>query len=346
MKAAVLHGVGDLRLEEVPDPRIASDDVLIRVQVCGLCGSDVHKWDGRRSTVFPFIPGHEWSGDVIEVGSQVESVRVGDRVLGECCIHCGTCSVCRDGFGSPLCLESVCYGLTGDGKPGALAEYMAVKQRALHRMPENVGYEEGALIEPLSVSYHAIWGLGGGVAPHDRVVVFGGGPIGLLAMLTAKAASAPVIMVEPAAYRRELAERLGADAMIDPSREDPVGRIMHYTGNQGATLIVECSGNDRAVAATVHSTAVGGRIVLVGMTDGRDVPVQVDRTQFRRAAIIGAAGAPFFFAKTLAFMSRRAVNLTGVITHRFPLTDVVKGFQMGSRGTETGKIVFDCTRMD
>ena len=346
MKAAVLHGVRDLRIEEVPDPRPGANDVLVRVRLCGLCGSEFRKWDGRRNTVFPFIPGHEWSGDVIEVGSEVQGVEVGDRVVGESGIHCGRCSVCRDGYGTPYCPHSEWYGLTGEGSPGALAPYIAVRAECLHQLPDHVSHEEGALVEPLSVSYYAIWGVGGGVAPHDRVVVFGAGPIGLLALLTATAASAPVFVVEPSPYRRDLAERLGADGVIDPLAEDPVERIMDYTGQLGATLIVECSSNERAVASTVHVAARGGRIVLVGMKDGPDVPMKLIETQFRKVQIIGSAGAPFFFPKVLAFVSRQAVDLTGVITHRIPLSGVVEAFALGAQAADTGKILIDCGQTD
>ena len=346
MKAAVMHGIDDLRLEDVPDPEMRPDDALIRLRFCGLCGSEFNKWKGRRNTVFPLISGHEWCGDVIDVGPDVESFQVGDRVIGETCIPCGTCAACRDGYGAPFCLEVECYGMTGTGRPGALAEYIAVKEKALYKIPDDMSYEEGALTEPLSVSYHAIWGVGGGVAPHDRVVVFGAGPIGLMAMLTAKAASAPVVVVEPLAYRRQLAKRLGADAVIDPVEEDLVERVMHHTGKQGATLVLECSSNEQAVASTLRVIGLGARVVLVGMKDGPDVPFKVIQIQANQARVIGAEGAPCFFPKVLAFMSRKAVDLAAVITHRFPLADVVEAFEMGSRGTESGKILIDCTQTD
>jgi L-iditol 2-dehydrogenase len=167
-----------------------------------------------------------------------------------------------------------------------------------------------------------------------------------MAMLTVKAASAPVVVVEPSAYRRQLAERLGADAVIDPFEEDLVERVMHHTGGQGATLVLECSSNEQAVASTLHVIGTGARVVLVGMKDGPDVPFKVLQIQDNQVSVIGSQGAPYFFPKVLAFMSRKAVNLAAVITHQFPLARVVEAFEMGNRGTESGKILIDCTQTD
>jgi L-iditol 2-dehydrogenase len=343
MKAAVMHGVDDLRLEEVSHPEMRADDALIRVRICGLCGSEFNKWKGGRKTVFPLISGHEWCGEVVDTGSEVTGFQAGDRVIGESCIPCGDCAACRDGYAAPYCLHSECYGISGTGRPGALAEYIAVKEKALHRIPDDMSYEEGALAEPLSVAYNAIWGVGGGVAPHDRVVVFGAGPIGLMALLTTRAASALVMVVEPSAVRRQLAERLGADVVIDPMVENVTECIMDHTKKQGATLVLECSANDEAIASTLSVAGRGGRIVLVGMKDGPDIPLALIQTQFKKMRIIGAVGAPFFFPKVLAFMSRKVADLTGIITHRFPLADIVAAFELGSRRAESGKIMIDCT---
>jgi len=295
---------------------------------------------------YPVIPGHEWSGDVVAVGEAVTRVQVGDRVVGEACTSCGTCADCLDGLGPPFCAEVECYGLTGASRPGSLAEYIVVRERAVHRLPDGVSYEEGTLVEPLSVSYYAIWGVGGGVAPHDRVAIFGAGPIGLLAMLTCKAASAPVIVVEPSAYRRKLALQLGADVVIDPLEVDPAEQIVRHTEGRGATLVLECSANERAASATLHAVATGGRIVLVGMKDGPDVPLALIQTQFKRAQLLGSQGAPFFFPKVLAFVSLHAADLIGIVTHRLPLADIVTGFELGAQGTDCGKILIDCTQTE
>ena len=339
MKAAVLRGVNDLRLEELPDHRPADNEVLIRVKACGVCGTDVHMWEGtNHEGTFPFIPGHEWSGEVVEVGPDVETFSVGDRVVGECFIACNVCADCKDGVPPVMCPDPEYYGFTWE-TPGGMAEYTLSKEERLHRVPDNVSYEEAALVEPLSVPYYAVWGSAGGVAPHDRVVVFGGGPIGLFAMMTCKASGAWVISVEPQPFRRRLAKDLGADVVVDPSAGDVVEQVMDHTKGRGATLVLECSGSDGALAATVDVVTKRGRIVLIGQSMGRQVPIEIGKSIWWDANFISSCGSPYYFPRTLEFMARQLVDPTKVITHRFPLTDVLKAFEMGLKASESAKIL-------
>jgi threonine dehydrogenase-like Zn-dependent dehydrogenase len=196
----------------------------------------------------------------------------------------------------------------------------------LFKIPDNVSYEEGALAEPVSVAYHGVWGSGGGAAPHDRVVVFGAGPIGLFAMLTCKASGTPVITVEPQSFRRQMAQDLGADVVIDPTAGDVVEQILDHTGGRGATLVLECSGSNGALEATVDVVAKQGRIVLIGQSVGRKIPIEIGKTIFQGATIVG-------------FVSRRLVDLTPVITHRFPLTNILEAFELGKRASDSAKIL-------
>jgi len=339
MRAAVLRGVHDLRLEELPDPRPADNEVLIRVKAAGVCGTDVHMWEGTNTEgAFPFIPGHEWAGEVVEVGKDVKTLSVGDRVVAEVPIKCRVCPNCKDGMDPNMCPDFELYGFSWE-YPGGMAEYIVSKEERLFKIPDNVSYEEGALAEPVSVAYHGVWGSGGGAAPHDRVVVFGAGPIGLFAMLTCKASGAPVITVEPQPFRRQMAQDLGADVVIDPTARDVVEQILDHTGGRGATLVLECSGSNEALEATVDVVAKQGRIVLIGQSVGRKIPIEIGKTIFQGATIVGSSGSPYFFPKTLAFMSRRLVDLTPVITHRFPLTNILEAFELGRRASDSAKIL-------
>jgi L-iditol 2-dehydrogenase len=339
MKAAVLRGVNDLRLEELPDPQRAENEALIRVQAAGLCGTDVHMWEGTNTEgTFPFIPGHEWAGEVVEVGRHIKALGVGDRVVAEVPIRCRVCPNCRDGMDPNMCPDFELYGFSWE-YPGAMAEYTVSKEERLFKIPDNVSYEEAALVEPLSVAYHGVWGSGGGVAPHDRVVVFGAGPVGLFAMLTCKVSGAPVIAVEPQPFRRQLAQSLGADVVIDPMAGDLVEQVLDHTGGRGATLVLECSGSNAALETTIEVVAKQGRIVLIGQSAGRKIPIEIGKTIFRGATVVGSSGSPYFFPKTLTFMSRRLVDLSPVITHRFPLTKVLEAFELGKKATDSAKIL-------
>ena len=339
MKAAVLRGVHNLRLEELPDPRPADNEVLIRVRAAGICGTDVNMWCGTDDQgTFPFIPGHEWAGEVVEVGRDIQTLSVGDRVVGEVPIKCHVCPNCQDGMDPNMCPDFELYGFSWE-YPGGMAEYTASKEERLFKIPDNVSYEEGALVEPVSVSYHGVWSSGGGVAPHDRVVVFGAGPIGLFAMQVCQASGAPVIVVEPQPYRRQLAQDLGADVVMDPTAGDVVEQVLDHTGGRGATLVLECSGSDGALAATMDVVAKEGRIVLIGLGAERKIPIEIGKSIWQGATIVGSSGSPYLFPKTLTFMSRQLVDLTQVITHRFPLADALEAFELGKKGSDSGKIL-------
>ena len=296
-------------------------------------------WEGTNTEgTFPFIPGHEWAGEVVEVGKDIKTFSVGDRVVAEVPIKCCICPNCKDGLDPNMCPDFELYGFSWE-YPGGLAEYTVSKEERLFNIPDNVSYEEAALVEPLSVAYHGVWGSGGGAAPHDRVVVFGAGPIGLFAMLTCKASGAPVIVVEPQPVRGQMARDLGADAVIDPTVGDVVEQVLDHTGGRGASLVLECSGSNGALETTIDVVAKGGRIVLIGQSAGRKIPIEIGKTIFQGARIVGSSGSPYFFPKTLTFMSRRLVDLSPVITHQFPLTDVLEAFELGKKATDSAKIL-------
>jgi len=339
MKAAVLRGVHDLRLEEVGNPSPAGGEVLIRVKAAGVCGTDVHMWEGsNREGTFPFIPGHEWSGEVEEVGKDVKSFSRGERVVAEVPIPCHICDNCKDGMEPNMCPDKQLYGFSWENA-GGMAEYTLARAERLFKIPENVSYEEAALVEPVSVAYHGVWESGGGAAPHDRVVVFGAGPIGLFVMLACKASGAPVIVVEPQAFRRKMAQDLGADAVLDPADGDLVEQVLDRTEKRGATLVLECSGSNGALAATLDVVGKQGRIVLIGQSAGRKIPIEIGKAIFERTTIVGSSGSPHYFPKTLTFMSRRLVDLMPVVTHQFPLSRTLDAFELGKSGAGCAKIL-------
>ena len=339
MRAAKLYDVKDLRVEDLADPNPGVDEVVVKVMACGVCATDVNMWRGTSDEGdFPFVPGHEWSGEIVEVGSAVRDYSVGDRVVGEVCTPCGECVNCKDGFAAEACMNYELYGFKPEN-PGGIAEFHLARANRLHRIPEGLSYEEAALVEPAWVAYNSIWEAGGGVGPHDRMVVFGCGPIGMLALLTGKAAGAPVIAVEPHPYRRRMASELGADVTVDPLAGDLKEQVRSHTGGRGATLVVECSGNDDARAGTLDVLANRGRIVLIGLGGSRKVPIDLDKAIFKGATIRGGDGSSFFLSKTLAFLSRGIVDVGRVITHRFPLEQVVNAFELGAAQGESSKIM-------
>lgn len=246
-RIAFLHGPRDLRVHEVDVPDPAPEEILIRVKAVGICGSDVECYEGHsaegRYDIAPYTPGHEWSGEVAALGSNVTGFAVGDKVTGDCVMRCFKCENCKRGLMPAACLNFREIGFRPDS-PGAFGEYLLLEQHYTHKIPSDWSFEEGALIEPFSVGYYGVWGPGGWVDASDDAVIFGAGPIGLCALIVCKAAKAKVVMVDPLENRRAIARVLGVDVVIDPSAvEDLAAEVgKHVKSTRGASLVIEASG--------------------------------------------------------------------------------------------------------
>ncbi|MBS1844840.1 MAG: 2,3-butanediol dehydrogenase [Actinobacteria bacterium] len=274
MKAARYHGVMDIRVEEVEEPTgdLGPTQVLIRPRWCGICGTDLHEYvagpivtpvDPHPLTgaQLPQILGHELSADVVAVGSEVTNVAPGDRISVMPLVFCGTCYFCRRGL-NHLCQTMGCFGLSWDW--GGLAGLGVVESYQAWRLPDEVSYEQGALVEPAAV---AEWGVAqGGVRPGDRVLVTGAGPIGALAVLAARAAGAgDVYLSEPNERRARRASDLGATEVLDPRGTDVVAELRERTEGVGVDVAIECSGNEAALRTCLGAVRTHGTVVQVGL---------------------------------------------------------------------------------
>lgn len=287
--------------------------------------------------IYPFVPGHEWSGHITEVGSEVKKFKVGDRVTGDNFIACGKCEICKTSGDYYFCPDHQAYGWTPE-YPGGIAEYHWSPEERLFKIPDSMDDELGALVEVVSVAYHAIWARSEGIGPHDRVAIIGTGPVGQIAAAISKIAGAQVIAIEPEPHRAEMAKKMGADMVIDPSVGDPVKDIMDLTGGLGVTRIIECSGSIGGIALTVDIISVNGVIVLTGQSIGTKIPIEIGKTIWKHAKIVGSCGSPYFFQQTIDFMAKGLVDFKKLITHRFPLGDALEAFKLGDSAT-AGKIL-------
>ncbi len=338
MKAAVLHGVNDLRLENLVDPVPGRDEVLIRITACGICGSDVNMWRGTNEEgVFPIVLGHEWVGEVVEVGSDASQFQVGDRVVSEVNVGCGQCPNCQDGLWPDMCAHVEVWGFRAEC-PGGMAQLHRAKESRLFRVPEKLSDEAASLVEPLSISYHAIWD-NGGVRSDDRVIIFGAGPIGMLAMLACKVAGAVVTVVEPQPGRRSLAKKLGADIALDPTSDGFKEQVDDHTKGRGGSLVIECSGNRAARGAMLDVVGGQGRVIVLGITAKSEVSLDIDQLIFKSARIIGSEGSGFAFERAMSFMDQASVDFTGVITHTLPLTELKAGFELAAGRDDACKVL-------
>jgi (R,R)-butanediol dehydrogenase/meso-butanediol dehydrogenase/diacetyl reductase len=274
MRAARYYGARDLRIEDVaePDGRLAPTQVLIRPRWCGICGTDLHEYIAGpivtsaephplSAARLPQILGHELAADVEAVGSEVEDLQPGDRVSIMPLAFCGKCNFCRRGL-NHLCTTMACVGLSWAW--GGFAEQAVVESYQAWSLPDELSYEQGALIEPAAVAAHGVDRAG--VGAGDRVLVTGAGPIGALTVLAALAAGAgEVYLSEPNQRRAKRAEALGATALLDPAVTDVHGEVLERTGGLGVDAALECVGNEAALQTCLSATRTGGTIGQIGL---------------------------------------------------------------------------------
>ncbi|MCK5568037.1 MAG: alcohol dehydrogenase catalytic domain-containing protein [Actinomycetia bacterium] len=317
----------DLVVKEVTLPPIKPDQVLIKLKAAGICGSDVECYEGKsgegRYDIAPYTPGHEWAGEVIEAGEDVTIVKPGDKVTGDCVLNCFYCANCKSGLMPSACLNMREAGFRPDS-PGGWGEYLILEHYFIHKLPNDWTYEEGALVEPFSIGYFGLWGNNGYVDASDNVVVFGAGSIGLCALMAAKASRAKVIQVEPLPKRQEFAKRIGADYIIDPSKEDVEAKVAEYTDGVGGNIVIEASGNDKAIASMFDVAAHSARVRLIGHSIGRKVPIEIGKTIWKTLLITGSGGVRNFMPRTITFMDRirSEFNFADLISDRYSFDEL------------------------
>ncbi len=267
MKAVVYYerASGAVEVRDVPIPTFGPDECLVRVRYCGVCGTELHLFHGQLNSLAhpPVILGHEWCGEVAEVGERVQGFRPGDRVVSETAAYtCGTCSFCRSGE-YHLCPERLGFGY---GVDGAFTSYVRARAVLLHHIPEGVTDEAAAMCEPICVAYNALFEKSR-IRPGDTVVIIGPGPVGLFALQLAKLAGAGTVMVTGTSRdkgRLALAKQLGADFTVVVPDEDPVPLIRDVGDGMGAHLVVDCAGTGPAVQQAIDLVRRNGQITKIG----------------------------------------------------------------------------------
>lgn len=263
MKSAVFYKKHDLRIEENPKPVVGESDVLIQIKACGVCGTDVHIYEGDKGAAEvrpPVILGHEFSGIVAEVGRGVTNVQPGDRVCVDPNCYCGKCSPCRAGQ-AHFCTDMVGYGTVVNG---GFAEYCAVNERQVYRLGNNTSFEQGAMAEPVACCIHGIDLCN--IQPGNQVVVIGGGMIGLLMLQLARlAGAAKIALIEPVESKRCLGKKMGADLCIDPLRED-VEKNLRAAGFDWIRAVIECVGKTSTIEQAIDLVGSKGIVMMFGLT--------------------------------------------------------------------------------
>ena len=333
MKAAVLHGARDIRIEPYRQPELHPGMVLLRPRRVGICGTDLHYYEHGYNATFvpdrPFILGHELTAEVAAVAPGVDAVKVGQRVTVNPARACGFCAYCKGGQVN-LCRKTIMLGSASTTPPtdGALAEFVTVRADQCHLLPDGMDDGIGAMMEPLSVALHAV--KRAGTVSGKRVLVTGGGTIGLLVAMTARAFGAvPVAVTDIVAARRNKAIELGADVALDPTAHDLRHQVQELTG-LGFDMVFEASGAPPALRAAFDLVRPGGTIVQIGTVGTADIPIPVNQLMVREINFRGSMRYGDTFDEAIRLVAAGRIHVSSLINNVFALEDSVKALHLAA----------------
>lgn len=319
MRAAVLKSPRQMAVEDIETPVAGPDEVLIRVRVVGICGSDILAYEGnhpRRQP--PVILGHEFSGDIVGLGQNVRKLNLEDRVTVMPQAACGVCAPCRRGW-TNLCDAKRLLG--SKSWPGAFAEYVAAPQWVTYRLPDSLGYTHGGLVEPLAVAVHTVHQ--GQIELGDRVAVLGAGPIGLLSLLCAiNAGAQEVIAADRYTFNLEAAGRFGASCLIDTTKRDPASAVRERYGANGVDVAIVAAGAPELIQAAFDMVRKRGRIVLVAIF-GSPALLDIEKSRLKEQEIVASSTYTHEdFIRAIRFMTHRPRDIESIVTRRAALEEV------------------------
>jgi L-iditol 2-dehydrogenase len=336
MKAAVLTGIRQMEIRDVPEPKIEKDnDVLLKIEVVGVCGSDVHYYEtgriGSQVVQYPFIVGHECSATVKAVGDSVTRIKVGDEVVVEPAVSCYKCDQCRQGR------ENTCYKLRFLGTPGqgngCLCEYIVMPQEscfstkgAMHSMANAITLEQAALCEPFTIGVYSV--KQSQISRDSKIAVLGAGPIGLSCMAAARAQGVETIyMTDKLDYRVRIAEKTGVTWAGNPEREDIVKEILQR-GPHGIDIVYECAGQQETLNEAVELLKPGGRLMLIGIPRVEQVSFRIDELRRKELTLINIRRQNKCTQTAIDLIASGKVDIDFMITHRFRLEQTKEAFDM------------------
>ncbi len=322
---------GSVELRTVPVPQVGPRDILVRVKAAAVCGTDVHirhwnAWSQARMHP-PVVIGHEFSGEVVEIGSEVSTVKVGDRVSSESHIACNNCQVCHEG-NRHVCPNTKAIGVHRDG---CFAEYIAIPEEiAFVYNDPSLPWEQLALMEPFGVAVHGMMDV---PLATRSVAIIGAGPLGQMGILIAKSVGAAnIIVLEPNPERAQIARNLGADHVIDPRAEDPVAAVKALTGGYGPHVAVDFSGSAAGLSAAMQYLRPEGQLTCVALPD-QPISVSIADFGYRGCSIRGIAGRRMYENwEQMRGLLARGLDLSPIVSHILPLAEFERGLDMTERG--------------
>ena len=326
MRALVLPSPGKFEIQNVPVPSPKENEVLCKIRAVAICGSDPEIIRGGLAGIwpptYPFIPGHEWAGEVVAVGNGVVGLKPGDRVAGQAHSGCGKCHNCLEGrynicenYGKPETGHSH-YGFI---TPGAYAQYETYNQKSVNKIPDSMTFKEGSLIDTAGVALHGLMLVG--VTPGGSVAVIGPGPIGLLTMRLARSLGAAKVIAIGRRSRLEVARQF-ADAVVDFEKEEPVQAVRALTNGVGVDVAAECSGAAGTFRQAVEMVRKGGRVTLLGVPPASLLePIPFKHIVHDEIMVIGSRANPNVSDKLIQMIAAKQLRVDDLITHAFPLEE-------------------------
>jgi L-iditol 2-dehydrogenase len=326
MKALVLSKYRSLEIAEVPTPGVGAGEVLIRVGACGICGSDVHGYDGSSGRrIPPIVMGHEAAGRIAAVGAGVTGLAEGDRVTFDSTIYCGACEYCRRGEVN-LCDNRQVLGVScGDySRAGAFAEFVVVPARVVYKLPESISFAEAAMLEAVAVAIHAV--SLAEISAESTALVVGAGTIGVLILQALRAAGCGRVFVSDVdATRLKMAKELGAEDVLS-ANDDTAAQILQRTRGVGVDVAMEAVGRNETVNAAIASVRKGGTVVLVGNISP-DATLPLQRVVTRQIRLQGSCASAGEYPEAIALMANGAIRVKPLITAIAPLADGPQWFE-------------------
>lgn len=323
-----MRGIGNINMEEVPEPEVGQNEVKVKIAYCGLCGTDPEQLEGRFGLMpkeafeQPRIMGHEASGTIVEIGSEIQDYEVGQRVAMDFRGSCGACYYCRNK------MQNFCR--RGAHASGSFAEYAVYPESAIYLLPDDVSMEVGSMLEPVTVAVHATDRCN--IHTGGSIAICGGGPIGLLCLQVAlKAGASRALVSEPIAEKRALALKLGADVAIDPFNEDLIAAGKKLTDGRGFDTVIDASGNIAAAKQAID-LADNGATILWAAVYGKDVEIGVSPFLMyaKELTITSTFVSPYSFPRSVNLLSK--LELQPLITDIVPLKDIAKAFELHKGG--------------
>ncbi|MFC5702641.1 zinc-binding dehydrogenase [Cohnella faecalis] len=338
MKRAVLIGEKLMEVQEAARPAIKANEVLVENEVCGICGSDLHIYGGNHPVLKPPVSmGHEFAGRVVEVGADVRSIRIGDYVCAIPGVGCGKCEPCQAGKFN-LCRE---LKVIGGLYPGGFAEYTAVPEYNIVKIPELFSATDGAMVESAAVAVHAVSRMKS--VEGKKIAVLGAGPIGLLIIQVLKAFGAKLVVAsDPIESRRDIASRLGADIVIDPTKENVEERIQAEVGGIGLDGAFDVAGIELTLGQALAVTKNGGEIVITALFS-KDPVFPMKMLQRAEKTLLGTQMyVKQDFETAIQLMQENKIKIDEMVTHRFDLDQISEAFKLATSGAHhVGKMVID-----